>query len=286
MVDVEQLCSEAIQELVSTIADRIVSQIRESQGTALVVYTGAKIGCAEATAQLRSLRENHGFSYKVLISESAASVLDVDAIDEALLPEDLWIGEPAAPGATLARQASTIIVPALSANTCSHVANVFTDTPAQEAIVEGLMLGRTVIAAVDGCCPDNVERAKLGFRFPPAMAERMRANRDALREFGAVLTVASNLERKVLKVQAREISKFLGSALSAPVEEAEAKASCQVPAASRAPEVTYGGSKVLSANFIRSQAAGTTVSVPSGTLVTQLARDVARTSGVTIVEGR
>ena len=280
-MDIEAMCAEALEELVERIAAQVAARIREQQTSVLVVYTGAKIGCAEATVALRSLHENHGFTFKVLMSERAAQVLDVDAIDGALEPTELWVGEPSVPAEQLAREADTIVVPALTANTCAHVVQVMTDTPAQAAILEGLQLGRNVVVAVDGCCPDNAERAKLGFVPAPALAARMRANRDALRDYGAVLTTAENLGRKVLRSQAKQLERLFGAGASA------APAQSQTPAAGTLPasQARFEG-RLLDASYVRSLAAGSTLTVAPGTLVTQLARDVARTAGIQITQER
>ena len=90
-MDIQGMCAEALDQLVREVAARVVASIKAQQDQALVVYTGAKIGCATATEQLAQLRERLGLSYTVLMSESAARVLDVDAIDEALKPADLVI---------------------------------------------------------------------------------------------------------------------------------------------------------------------------------------------------
>lgn len=250
---------------------RVVS-LRNRQRAALVVFTGAKIGCVEAVDSLSKLRGT-GYQFKVLLSSAAAETLDVDAIDRLLLPEEMWVARSPVPPEVLARDAGIIIVPTLTANTCAHVISLQTDTYAQRAIVEGLMLGRSVVCAIDGCCPDNAHRIELGFNPQEALAQRMRDNRDALRSYGVTPTIAARIGDKVLSVQERELRVALG------LEPANEVAFVGAP---RTSAPVFG--KVLGAGFVRSLAPGSRIEVPAGAIVTQLAREVARASDISLIE--
>ena len=89
-MDIQGMCAEALEQVVREVAARVVASIKAQQDQALVVYTGAKIGYATATEQLAQLRERLGLSYTVLMSEPAARVLDVDAIDEVSVAGELY----------------------------------------------------------------------------------------------------------------------------------------------------------------------------------------------------
>lgn len=268
--------NDSVEGVIRSALEQYVTALRKRQHELLVVFTGAKIGCAEAVASLATLREL-GYSFKILMSEKAAQVLDVDAIDSALLPSEFWVGQPPVAPEQLARDTDTIVVPTLSASSCAHIVSVMTDTACQQAIMWSLTHGRTVVCAVDGCCPDNAARAELGFTFQPALAKRMRDNRDALRDYGATLTTAARLAKKVVSVQEKSLYARLG--LAAPAHDAVQPASSSA-ATSCATPIPYDGPRVLDASFVRSLSPGTVVAVPSGTLVTQLARDLARTGQV------
>lgn len=270
----------AIQKAVRSVVRSYVESVRSRQLNLLVVFTGAKLGCADAVASLSTLKDK-GYTFKVLMSEKAASILDVEFIDRELLPKDIWIGEPPTHAEAIARDADTIVVPTLSASSCAHVASIMTDTPAQACITEGLMLGKSVVCAVDGCCPDNPLRAKGGFKFTPAVAQRMRDNRDAVRDYGAVFCAADHMAEKILQVQEESLRDRLDLALGGFAQAPSVSSPC-VDKASDA-VVEFGGGKVLDAGFIRSLSNGVQVIVPAGTLVTQLARDVARANGISLI---
>ena len=271
----------AIQKAVRSVVRSYVESVRSRQLNLLVVFTGAKLGCADAVASLSTLKDK-GYTFKVLMSEKAASILDVEVIDRELLPKDIWIGEPSTHAEAVARDADTIVVPTLSASSCAHVASIMTDTPAQACITEGLMLGKSVVCAVDGCCPDNPLRAKGGFKFTPAMAQRMRDNRDTVRDYGAVFCAADHMAEKILQVQEESLRDRLGLALGGLTQAPAASSPC-VALPNDASTVEYRGGKVLDAGYIRSLSNGTQVIVPAGTLVTQLARDVARANGISLI---
>ncbi len=272
----------AIEKAVRSVVRSYVESVRVRQLNLLVVFTGAKLGCADAVASLATLKDK-GYTFKVLMSEKAASILDVEVIDRELLPKDMWIGEPPTHAEALAREADTIVVPTLSASSCAHVASIMTDTPAQAAITEGLMLGKSVVCAVDGCCPDNPLRAKGGFKFTPAMADRMRANRDTVRDYGARFCAADHLAEKILSVQEESLKACLAQALGGLSQGASQVGAACVAQPALGGDADFNG-KVLDAGFIRSLSNGTQVSVPAGTIVTQLARDVARANGIILNE--
>ena len=281
-MDMHDSLNVAIEKAVRSVVRGYVESVRARQLNLVVVFTGAKLGCADAVASLATLKDK-GYTFKVLMSEKAASILDVEVIDRELLPKDIWIGEPPTHAEAIARDADTIVVPTLSASSCAHVASIMTDTAAQACITEGLMLGKSVVCAVDGCCPDNPLRAKGGFKFTAAMAQRMRDNRDMVRDYGAVFCAADHLAEKVLQVQEESLRERLGLALGGLGQAPAAAGSpaCGIGAAKNV--VEFSGGKVLDAGLIRSLSNGTQVIVPAGTLVTQLARDVARANDISLI---
>ena len=56
------------------------------------------------------------------------------------------------------------------------------DTPAAAVILDGLMRGKNVIVATDGCCPDHAERARRGFRMAEPLKQTLRTHLEALRD--------------------------------------------------------------------------------------------------------
>lgn len=282
-IQVNNLLKDAILEVVS----QKLTSYREAQKKIVCVFTGAKIGCKEAVAALAPLKEQ-GYTFKVLLSYQAAQILDVEVIDSLLLPEELWIEKAPMSHLELAREAGLVVVPTMSANTCAHVANLLSDTAAQGVIIEALSAGIPVVSAIDGCCPDNAHRKELGYKLPLALAQKMKNNQDMLREMGLTFTTAQKLGHKILRVQERELLGQVWSLVSGIDSELFQGKSQNMEAgfntSASASAITYTGSKVLDAGYVRSLPQKSTLLVPASTIVTQLAQDIARSRNITLIK--
>ena len=257
----EQLNSLAREALlVEELARRVVEKLQARMKQALVVYTGSNIQAQAALEAMAHLRAD-GFTFRVLLSHSAAGLLDGAAIRAALEPEALWIGTPEETPEALTARYDTIIVPAATVRTVAHVAACMADTPAAAVILDGLMRGKDVILATDGCCPDHSERARRGFRMAEPLKQALRGNLETLRSYGARLTPAEGLDQAVQKAL---LARF-------------APARRQAPAGA----LRLTG-RVISGRQLAACPAGSTVWVEPRALVTQLAADDARRRGITI----
>ena len=165
----------ALTLLADQLAERVIQKLVERQKQALVIVTGAAIGVPAALEGLRELRKE-GFTYHVLMTRSALHVTGEEAVRAALAPEELWVESADAPPEKVAAGFDTILVPALTANTAAHLAGCMSDTPAAAMILSGLLKGKNVVIAVDGACPDNPTRAKLGYHMTPALRDALHGN--------------------------------------------------------------------------------------------------------------
>lgn len=256
------------------IAERVVEKLLERQKQALVVYTGSNMGIEAGLKCLRTLRQEEGFTYRVLLTRSAAGMLDAAAIHEALEPEEIWTETPGDSPEVLTARYDTILVPALTVNTAAHVAGCMADTPAAAIILDGLMRGKNVVAAVDGCCPDNPERIRRGFHMTEALKKKLRENKNALREFGAVLTTSDRLGEAALKAVTSfaakpALQKTKGQAGEGVNRRTETKTAAGIFHASME-------GRVFSGKHVRAYPDHSTILVPPRTIITQLASDEAR----------
>ena len=252
--------------LAEELAERVVQKLTDRQKRALVIVTGAAIGVPAALEQLKDLRDE-GFTYHVLMTRSAMHVTGEEAVRAALAPEELWVESSGAPPELTAAGFDTVLVPALTANTAAHLAGCMSDTPAAAMIFSALMKGKNVVAAVDGACPDNPMRAKLGYHMTPALRDALHGNLEKLRDYGARLTPAR-----------RAVTSFL-----------PAKAAGKEPGRVRRPEAGGGtvirpalAGRVLSVKAVNAAPQGAVILAPRGAIVTALASDEARRRGVTI----
>lgn len=280
----EQEQQYAYKFIAQMLAERVVQKLLERQKKALVVYTGSNMGIDPGLECLRTLRQKEGFSYRVLLTRSAAGLLDVSAIRSALEPEEFWVETPEYSPEVLTARYDTILVPALTVNTAAHVAACMADTPAAAIILDGLMRGKNVIVAVDGCCPDNPERIRRGFHMTEILKRKLRENKEALKGYGAWLTTSDQLGETALKA----VMSFGKETVLSP-DKPKAKAQDKVQQKGRQNVMANAGvfhakleGRVFSGMHIKSYPDHATVIVPKRTIVTQLVSDEARRRGIRI----
>lgn len=276
----EELYQLVAETLARMLAERVMEKLVARQKRALVVYTGSNIGVAPALESMRRLKAE-GFTFRVLMSRSAARILDTDAIRAALEPEEFWVDQPGDTPEALTARYDTIVVPALTVHTAAHVASCMADTPAAAVILDGLMRGKNVIAAVDGCCPDNSERAARGFHMAPPLKQRLRDNIETLRSYGAHVTTADQLWEKTMR--AVQPSWSSGTPAQQPGLDSAPQQSAPRPEPARSfgHEVCFEG-KLLSVRNLIHYPSHTVLRVPRDTMVTQFAIDEARRRGIQI----
>lgn len=279
----EALHDLAEEMLARELAERVIHKLLERQKRALVVYTGSNMGAADALDSMRKLR-SEGFTFRVLMSRSAAGLLDTDAIRTALEPEEFWVDRPAESPEALTARYDTIIVPALTVNTAAHVAACMADAPSAAVILDGLMRGKNVVMAIDGCCPDNEERTARGFHMAEPLKQRLRDHMETLRSYGARLTTSDRLCEKTL----RAVGSVFAPAAARQTEQrgptVPAKQATPAVLVPPAPQIPRFSGKVLSGRHIQNWPPHTELRVPKGTLVTQMAQDEARRRDVRIAE--
>lgn len=268
-----------IQNIVAQVlAERVVQKLMERQKQALVVYTGSNMGVAPGLECLRKLRQEEGFTYRVLLTRSAAGMLDASAIRSALEPEEFWIEKPGDSPEALTARYDTVLVPTMTVNTAAHVAACMADTPASAIILDGLMRGKNVVVAVDGCCPDNPERIRRGFRMTEALKGKLRENKDALKDFGAWLTTSDKMDEAAKKA----IMSFASIPVSRkpePKTQPQGKPKAAMDAGVF--RVQMDG-RVFSGKHLKAYPDNAAILVPKRAIITQLASDEARRRGIRI----
>lgn len=252
---------------IEALAERVVQKMIDRQKKAVVIFTGSDIDCAKALESVSRLRED-GFTFKVLMSNSACRVLNEERIVSALQPETLWKGAPDMTPEALTKKYDTFIVPTMTVNTAAHVAGCMADSPAAATILDGMMRGKNVIINIDGCCPDNEQRVVRGFRFTPALRDRLAQNIEALRSYGAYLANSENIADKVRRATGVTFAR---------AGESEPHAS-----APRHAQEMHTESRVIGARDLMCCERGGVLCVKRGSLITQLAREEAAKRGITI----
>lgn len=242
-------------ELITYITQKVKENLMMPSKEAVVVFTGSTIGFDTSLKALEMLKAE-GYGFSVYFTESAKHLLDTEKVKTVLAPRQILGGEGFLPEQT-AMQLETLIVPSMTINTAAKLAACFADTEATRLISTALMRGKRVIAAVDGCCPDNQQREKKGYVMAAQLKQQLRLNLDKLKGYGVTLTTAEKLYETITRSK----------------KEAEAK--LESPA--------KFDQKVLGEQDVEARKGEASIVVSSHTLVTQMAKEAADTYGIKII---
>lgn len=270
--------------IVEYISDQIVLRYMDACKKAAVLFSGALIGYADAVRSLNELKKD-GWSLTVIMSKAADEVLTKERIQNDIGPDAIYVEGAPVNGRQIIDDNQFVIVPALTINTAAKVANCISDNLLTNMISRAMATGKPIVAAVDGCCPDNEVRAKLGFKVTDAYKERMRSNLEALQSYGIHLTVDNNLFEKVNKVYTASFDFPAPDSDEKPAQEkakpaAGTSCGCSKPAETASVKLDK---KVIGRVDIAKNARFKTIIVGADAVVTGLAVDEAYNRGITIV---
>ena len=270
--------------IVEYISDQIVLRYMDACKKAAVLFSGALIGYADAVRSLNELKKD-GWSLTVIMSKAADEVLTKERIQNDIGPDAIYVEGAPVNGRQIIDDNQFVIVPALTINTAAKVANCISDNLLTNMISRAMATGKPIVAAVDGCCPDNEVRAKLGFKVTDAYKARMRSNLEALQSYGIHLTVDNNLFEKVNKVYTASFDFPAPDSDEKPAQEkakpvAGISCGCSKPAETASVKLDK---KVIGRVDIAKNARFKTIIVGADAVVTGLAVDEAYNRGITIV---
>ena len=271
--------------IVEYISDQIVLRYMDACKKAAVLFSGALIGYADAVRSLQELKKD-GWKLTVVMSKAAGEVLTEERIKNDIGPEAIYVEGAPINGRQIIDDNQFVLVPALTINTAAKVANCISDNLLTNMISRAMATGKPVVAAVDGCCPDNAVGAKLGFKVTDAYKARMRSNLEALQSYGIHLTVDSNLFNKVNKVYTASFDFPSPDSDAKPVQvkaEQAAQPSCSGSAAAEEVSSVKLDKKVIGRVDIARNARYKTIIVGADAVVTALASDEACNRGIAIV---
>ncbi len=279
----ERLMSVIVEYMADEIIRRYVAQCK----SALVLYSGAMLGFADAMEGLKSLKEQ-GWKLTVAMSESAADIITRERIERELAPEAIVTEGSPVNYRKLVEESNFVLIPSLSINTAAKVVNCISDNLLTRIISRSMIVGKPIIASIDGCCPENEQRAKMGFHVTEAYKAKLRSNLEDLRSFGIVLTTSKNLAHKANKVFYSKYS-FSNDCKTEIKKESTASqtkeskgAACDLKSQAKSQAVKLD-KKIISKSDIVINQQYQTIIVQKGALVTALAKDEAYKRGITVI---
>lgn len=275
----ERLMSVIVEYMADEIIRRYVAQCKK----ALVLYSGALLGFQDAMEGLKSLKEQ-GWKLTIAMSQSAAEIITRERIEEELKPEAIVTEGNPVDYRKLVDESNFVLIPSLSINTTAKVVNCISDNLLTRIISRSMIVGKPIIASIDGCCPDNEQRANMGFHVTEAYKAKLRSNLEDLRSFGVILTTSKNLAHKANKVFYSKYSfsndhKDEGRKVSKPAAKNMA---CDAKPQMEGQAIKLDKNIISKSDIVINQRYKV-ITVKKNALVTALAKDEAYKRGITIL---
>lgn len=192
--------------LIEYIVNKVIEKLEQRQKTALVLFTGASIGFRQSIESLNKLQKN-GWQFKVVISKAAEDVLTEDLIKKSLNIESVIKEDDKPDIKELLDQNNLIIIPSLTINTASKIANCISDTLITNIVSKAMMSGKKIIASLNACCIENEERKSIyGDNVSLAYKNKLKNNLETIKSYEIELTTSENLFYKVEKYSKKNLN--------------------------------------------------------------------------------
>jgi len=162
----------------------------------LVVFTGGTGGFSDAVSEIKAALSDNGLKCDILFSKAAAEIHDVACISKKLDAEKVIIEgkDTITSFKDFLSRYTGIVIGVLTRNSASKAAGLFLDTYAVQAIIDSLMLGIPVMAALDAADPRIQAWEKLGFIWSNGALKRaLEENINVLSGFGVRFCRAKEL---------------------------------------------------------------------------------------------
>ncbi len=264
---VELVTAEVMRKLgLTSLASEEKSTIPCKQ--ALVIFTGGTIGLEQSLIELQKIQALH-IEVSVVLSAAAEQIIGIERIKENLGSNiNLVTTHSPYPGKLL-RDADFVLVPVLTQNTAAKLAHTISDTLPSTLLMQGLMLGKPILAATNAADPQDGWRLQKDMvKCSPALAEVLRQNLKKIEGYGIELVHVDNLAAGSQKIMDRIAKK------------------ASVSQCNEGKNIPQGKKGILDAETIKAAASSgqKSITIKKGTIITPLARDVAREYGVEIVQ--
>jgi len=270
MTDVwtEEDLDRIVTEVIRRLAVRLNADGR--RGSLAVVFTGATVGFSEALRQLHLLSMD-GFTLKLAFSPMARELLASTVTGRlAGLPHVSEI--PATEWLKTLKEVRGVLVPLLSVNSLSKISSLLADHASTNLILQGLFMGKPVIAARNGADPGDAGRKTLGFhRGNPALTQALLQRFRIAEDFGMTFTDIHSLRGTALSL-VESAPRFQ--------ENKPDDSTGEIHAIHAHPSGILTAADVLSAHRL-----GVDLRIPPKCLITPLAQDFARRFGVHLQTG-
>lgn len=276
--------------LIRRIADEVIRRINNKPKSALVIFSGAAIGFKQELEACQKLKED-GWELKVFLSDAAMKIFTPDMIAERLGVDTIYNSQVPYSQRDLYQNVDQIIIAATTVNTAAKIACGICDNDLLTLVNHGIMAGTDIVCCVNGACPDDAERAKLGMgKSPEGYRKKLKDNFRTMISFGITLCTADHLYETCLgekKTKAETVKEIpVGDSGAIMIEEQQPTAvAVQAPQAAPAlPEPSVQSVRiskhVISSSDVRANRHNAILEIPADALVTQSAQDLIHELGI------
>lgn len=204
-MDNEQLVQWVTAEVMRRLALKEPSgqeKIAACRKRALVIFTGGTIGFEASLLELRKIQAAD-VELTVVLSAAAEKILAGDRIKEQL-GGGITLITPSSPyPGRLLRESDLVLVPVLTQNTAAKLAGTLSDSLPATLILQGLMLGKPVVAAMNAADPQDAWRIKMNMgQSSPGLVEALRQNLKKIAGYGVKLVPVHELAAASQKILA------------------------------------------------------------------------------------
>ncbi|MDF2633759.1 MAG: flavoprotein [Pelosinus sp.] len=255
-----QLVTKEIMRQLQQMPAATHGQSSQSQQKALVIFTGGTIGFEQGLAEIKKLQDLC-IGVTVVLTASAEQILGIQRITEVLGSHIHIVTAHSPYPGNILREADIVIVPVLTQNTAAKLAYTLSDTMVSTLILQGLMMGKPIVAAFNAADPMDSWRAqyKMG-EAAPGLVQALQGNLKKLKGYGIQLIPVHTI-----------------AGVSQQLLKPKEQVAVNIPANKK---------MVLDATAIQTAAqnGSKSITVPKGTIITPLAKDIARDCGMEIVQ--
>jgi len=235
---------------------------------ALIIFTGGTIGLEQSLIELQKIQALN-IEVSVVLSMAAEKIIGMDLIKKHLGSNiNLVTTHSPYPGKLL-RDADFVLVPVLTQNTVAKLAYTLSDTLPSTLIMQGLMMGKPILAAMNAADPQDGWRIQKNMgKCTPALAESLRQNLKKVESYGIELVHVDHLASSSQKIIDRMEKKAWDS------QHSDSK------------DIHRGKKSILDAEAIKVAANNglKSITIAKDAIITPLARDVAREYSIEIVQ--
>ncbi|SFC18600.1 flavoprotein [Clostridium uliginosum] len=283
-MNLDELVQAVLKEVMAKIDNQIINK---SDKKVAVIFTGTTIGLEESIMQIRELK-NHGVNMTAVLSQAALNVIDMNVINDIFNLEDIYIDGKCQDNKVIYNEEFDLIICAnLSINSIAKIATGISDTLPTAFISKCIINGTKIIVSKNAADLDNLKKSDNSYKkIPIAYINMIKGYLDKLESYGIKLINSIDLfdyamqdnseENESIKIKDRIVPKINNEN-----NMASEINSIQTEEISSEYELNK---KIISKEDIALNSENKKIVVPSYSIITALARDLADEIGIQIIK--